>query len=254
MDVFRLLILVLSLSSFSPAAQEFVVGVEDISYYPLYDFPSGRGGYTKDLLDEFGRQYGHKFVYLPLPIKRFSRWLIEHQIDFKYPDNVRWNPDGKVYKDFVYSDATISLVAGTMTLSEKYHSREQIKVLGTLLGFHPTQWINEIKAGDVKLYEHSSTLVLIQQVLRGHVDGIDLEPSVVNYHLKLLGKNEALTVNKNMSYEVYNYYLSTIRHKDVIAQFNEFLRRNQGYLKKLRAKYQIIDISPYTKKPAISGP
>lgn len=254
MDVFKFIILAIASWCYSAQAKEFVVGVEDVSYYPLYDFPSGRGGYTKDLLDEFGRQYGHKFVYLPLPIKRFSRWLIEHQIDFKYPDNIRWNPDGKVYKDFVYSDATISLVAGTLTLAEKYKKRDQIKVLGTLLGFHPTQWIKEIKAGDVKLYEHSSTLVLIQQVLRGHVDGIDLEPSVVNYHLKLLGKADALRVNKDLSFEVYNYYLSTIRHKDVIAQFNEFLKRNQPFLKKLRTKYQIIDVSPYTKKPAMSGP
>lgn len=232
------------------SAKDFVVGVEDVSYYPLYDFSNGRGGYTQALLDEFGRQYGHTFTYLPLPIKRFSKWLIEHQIDFKYPDNVRWNPEGRVYDSFVYSEPTVRLVAGTLTLPQSELTPDKLRVLGTLLGFYPTQWIDKIKSGQVKLYEHSSTLVLIQQALRGHVDGIDIEPSVVNHHLKLLGKPGGLKVNKKFTYEVYDYYLSTIRHKDVILQFNEFLRNNKTFVAELQKKFEIIDPTPYENKKA----
>jgi len=246
--IFCLLALI---NSYATYAKTYVIGVEDVPYYPLYDFRNGNASYTSDLFNEFGRQYNHEFEFLPLPIKRFSMWLLEEQIDFKYPDNVRWNDnlfiDNKhVNTDtFIYSESTIKLVAGTITPVGKHIDRNNLKVLGTLLGFYPTQWIKQIENKKVVLYESSSTLVLLQQVLRGQVDGIDIEPSVVNHHLKLLGKPNALAINRNFTYEVYDYYLSTIKHEKVIKQFNQFLKDNQQFLKILREKYQIIDHRPY---------
>jgi hypothetical protein len=99
-------------------ADKFVVGVEDIAYYPLFDYKNKKTSYSKEMLEEFGRQYGHQFSFLPLPIKRFSRWLVDEQIDFKYPDNVRWEDGSVDTSKFVYSDATIQLVAGTHTLKD----------------------------------------------------------------------------------------------------------------------------------------
>ena len=230
---------------FPSSAKDYVVGVEDVSYYPLFDFGQGRESYAKELIDEFGRQYGHTFTYLPLPIKRFSKWLIEEQIDFKYPDNVRWNASQTAHETFIFSDSTIRLVAGTITVADKPMPKDRLKVLGTLLGFYPTLWINEIKRKEVTLYESSATLVLLQNVLRGQVDAIDIEPSVVMHHLKRLGRPNALALNTNYKFEVYDYYLSTIRHGDVIAEFNQFLKDNQAYLIKLRKKYEIFDHRPY---------
>lgn len=235
----------LCFASLATKAKEYVVGVEDVSYYPLFDFRNSKTSYTKELLDEFGRQYGHKFIYLPLPIKRFSRWLIEEQIDFKYPDNVRWEDGSVDNSSFIYSEATITLVAGTLTLKDGKISPNNVRVVGTLLGFYPTHWVDLIKQNKVTLYEDPSTMVLIRQMLRGHVDAIDLEPSVVNHHLSLLGKPGLITLNRDFDYEVYSYYLSTIKHADVIKQFNEFLRDNQEYLKKLRSKFNIVDYTPY---------
>lgn len=240
--------------STSSVGRDFVVGVEDVAYYPLYDFRNKNDSYTKALLDEFGRQAGHTFTYLPLPIKRFNTWLIEDQIDFKYPDNERWNPDGQLLHSFIYSDSTIKLVAGTLTSVERDLKQRDFKVIGTLLGFHPTQWIDQIRSKQVHLYENSSTLMLIQQVLRGQVDGIDIEQSVVNYHLKQLNKPNAIALNKRFTYEVYDYYLSTIKHKDVILEFNAFLRDNQPFLEQLRIRFEIVDYRPFLpEKPAGAG-
>ena len=226
-------------------AKDFIVGVEDVSYYPLFDFGRGGESYAKELIDEFGRQYNYNFIYLPLPIKRFSRWLIEEQIDFKYPDNEMWNVSKSEQMPFIYSDSTIRLVAGTITPVGKKIKEGELKVLGTLLGFYPTQWINEIRSKEVKLYESSSTLVLLQNVLRGQVDAIDIEPTVVLHHLKILGKPNALELNTNFSYVVYDYYLSTIKHKGVILQLNQFLKDNKTFLSYLRTKYDVFDYKPY---------
>lgn len=231
--------------SFQSVCKNYVIGVEDIAYYPLFDFQKGGDSYTKALFDEFARQSGHTFTYLPLPIKRFNEWLLEDNIDFKYPDNARWYSNRIPSHSLYFSDSTIRLVAGTLTAVDRNLTEKDLKVIGTLLGFYPTQWIDQIKSKQVHLYENSSTLMLIQQVLRGQVDGIDLEPSVVEHHLKLLGKPGFLAVNKNLTYEVYDFFLSTIKHQDVILEFNKFLKGNQPFLAELRRKYGIIDYRPY---------
>ena len=74
-------------------AKTYVIGVEDVPYYPLYDFRNGKVSYASELLNEFARQYNFDIQFMPVPIKRFSRWLIEEQIDFKYPDNEIWNTE-----------------------------------------------------------------------------------------------------------------------------------------------------------------
>ena len=43
-----------------------------------------------------------------------------------------------------------------------------------------------------------------------------------NHYLAKLGREGELIINKDFKYEVYDYHLSTIKHKDVILQFNEF--------------------------------
>mgnify|MGYP000161826655 CR=1 FL=1 len=241
-------------SSGRAESTSFVVGVEDLSYYPLFDFGRGGESYTKELLDEFGRQYDYKLTYLPLPIKRFDRWLLDDQIDFKYPDNARWYPNNKAPESFIFSNSTVRLVAGTITPVTKEYTRKNLKVLGTLLGFYPTQWVDQIKNKEVTLFESSSTLVLLQQVLRGQVDGVDIEPSVVAHYLSVIGKPGALQINKNFSYEVYDYFLSTIKHQNVIEEFNQFLVKNKAFIEKLRKKYNIFDHRPYEAKSAQKSP
>ena len=97
-------------------SKEFIIGVEDVSYYPLFDFTTQRNTYAKELLDLYAKSKGYKFIYLPLPIKRFERWLIEEKIDFKYPDNARWYPDPSIRGIFTFSDSTIKIVSGTTVL------------------------------------------------------------------------------------------------------------------------------------------
>ena len=97
-------------------AQEFIIGVEDVSYYPLYEFKSNRDTYSKELLNSFAASKGYKFTYILLPIKRFERWLLQKKIDFKYPDNSRWYSNPSLKEQFTFSESTIKLVAGTTVL------------------------------------------------------------------------------------------------------------------------------------------
>ncbi len=69
-------------------AKEFIIGVEDVSYYPLYDFSStdtNRPSFSKDLLSTFFEQHNYSYRFVALPIKRFNKWYEENGIDFKFP-------------------------------------------------------------------------------------------------------------------------------------------------------------------------
>lgn len=243
--VTRLLCLFLLIINGHAISKEFVIGVEDIPYYPLFDFNQTTPTYTTELFNEFGKQYGHTFRYVPLPIKRFEKWLEENEIDFKYPDNPRWFADKNAHKNLIFSDSTLELVAGTLTKSDSDLTEDNFKVLGTILGFYPSIWIEKIIDKQINLFEHPSTMVLVRQVLEGQLDGIDLEMSVVNHYLAKLGREGELIINKDFKYEVYDYHLSTIKHKDVILQFNAFIAKNKTYILQLKTKFNIIDHKPY---------
>jgi len=230
-------------------AQEFIIGVEDVSYYPLYEFKSNRNTHTRELLDTFAASKGYKFTYLPLPIKRFETWLVEEKIDFKYPDNSRWYSNTKTTEKFTFSESTIKLVAGTSVLkSSLKKDKSEFKSIGTLLGFYPTHWIEKIKSGQVKLYEDVSTKILVQQLIAGHIDGIDMEPSVIQYYLKELGKpSDTSIIDRRYRFDVYDFHFSTIKHPEIIEEFNAFLNNNKPLLEQLNKNYKIIDYRPYLK-------
>ncbi len=228
-----------------------VVGVEDVPFFPLFDFMNSESSFTKDLLDEFASQHNYTFEYLPMPVKKFGMWLFDKDIDLKYPDNKRWNESEVINdlaaKKLTYSKPTLYLFAGTLTLDPKIKSKKDVKILGTLLGFHPTNWVKELESKEVVLYETSSTLVLMQQLLRGQVDAINIEPTVANHYLKKINSKLTVSINRNIKHEVYAYHLSTLKHPEVIKEFNVFLENNAEFIDSLRQRYGIGN--PYDLAP-----
>lgn len=240
----RLMVLFFCLGFCSVEAKTFIVGVQDVHYCPLYDFPNN--SHAKELLDAFAKAKGYKFTYLPLPIKRTNYWYEENSIDFKYPDSTRWSLGRSVYAKLKFSDPVVKLLAGTIVRKENIgKKRTQIKTLGTVFGFHPTMWLDLIASGNTQLVETPSPLNIVKQVLHGHVDATNLEPSVVNYYLALMGREGELIVDKTLPYEVYTYQLSTVKYESVLIEFNQFIKENQEFLESLQKKYHLTDTSEY---------
>lgn len=235
----------LFLLPFVNQAKEFVIGVEDVSYYPLFDFNSNKPTYTTELFRMFEEYSGYKLTYLSLPIKRFDKWLLEQNIDFKYPDSEIWYTDSELYRRLHFSDSTIKLVSGTITLKDQMFKEGELKNVGTLLGFFPTQWINKIRSKEVELYENSSTIVLVRQLLNQHIQAIDIEPSVVNYNLEKLNAKGAAVINTQFDFRIYDYQLSTLHHPDELKVFNAFLKDKQLEIKQLQKRFNIVDYKPY---------
>lgn len=243
-------LLLVTVSTFCQA-KHFVIGVQDISYFPLYDFPNP--SFAKELLDKFAEKKGYTFDYLPLPIKRINNWFSDNNIDFKFPDNSRWLGGDFDYDQVTYSEPIVELIAcAVVSKNNRTITQQEVKKLGTLLGFHPTLWLDAIAQGKTELIESPSTLNIVRQVVFGSVDATNIEPNVVFHHLRLLKQEHTLVIADHIPFETYHYHLSTIKHQDILEQFNQFLRDNKPFIESLKKRYNILDPRPYRqwKKPA----
>jgi hypothetical protein len=227
-------------------AQEYIIGVEDISYYPLYDFSGQKPfkeSFTKELFSTFFRHQGYQFKFVSLPLKRFDKWYTEDAIDFKFPDNVRWRSEQSKSLNIYYSQPVIELIAGSFVLKENKNSTgENMRSLGTVFGFFPTLWYERINANSVKLVEVTSPYSIIKHLLRGNIDVTNIDKNVINHNLKLLGKtSEDVVLNTELKSELYAYHFSSINHPKIINEFNAFLNENPEIVTAIKKKYSIIE-------------
>lgn len=243
---FRLVTIFFLCMGYSSHAAEFIIGVEDIAYYPYYDFTTEDPTFSKDLLDKFAKDSGHKITYLPLPIKQFPKWLFEENIDFKFPDNKRWQVAWDTRNVGIYfSDDVVKMTAGTVILSKNQgEKRDYFTNIGTITGFIPTQWLEEIKQGKVHIIEDSSPKVLVNQLIHNIVDGLDLDLAVANHHLHELQLQEELVLSQNTGRQIFSHQLSSVKYPLIIEQFNRWLTKNRAFINKLKQQYGILDVEP----------
>ncbi len=234
------------ISTSTSYSKEYIIGVEDVSYFPLYDFSPqypNRASFTKDLLSSFFKSNGYQFKFVPLPIKRFDKWYVEEAIDFKFPDNVRWRAGDSKKLGITYSSPVLTLTAGTYVDQKlRKKPRESIKRLGTVLGFFPTLWYDKIQDKSTALVELSSPYSIVKHMLHGNIDATNIDKNVINYNLKLLGKSgDSIVLNKQIKNEQYAYHFSSIHYPEMIREFNAFLRENQQLVARIKSKYGIIE-------------
>jgi hypothetical protein len=244
------IIFILFVSPFTGYADEvksktFVIGVEEISYYPLYDFTvkdTTKPSFTRDLLAAFFTKYHYNFRFVALPLKRFDKWFIEKNIDFKFPDNKRWRADGGKTLHIIYSDPVLKLMAGSFVHKSKQHiKRDQVRSLSTILGFYPTLWLDKLTQGKVKLYEETNTMGIVKHILNNDYDVTNIDLNVINHKLQTLNKPGEIVLNKQIPHQTYFYHLSTIAYPEVLKQFNQFLKTEHLFVQSLKDKYQLIE-------------
>ncbi|MBJ2138810.1 transporter substrate-binding domain-containing protein [Paraglaciecola chathamensis] len=222
----------------------FVVGCQDIDYFPHYNFSLKEDkGYAWAVLEAFSQASGHQFEYRSYPIKRLQRALAQDSIDFAYPDNADWRSiHDKIDSRKTLSKPLISAISATMVLTEReYYSMKQFRSLGVPHGFTPVHWLERIAKNRLNVLEVNSPNAAINLVLKNRVDGADVEYNVAQYLLATPEKKQKVTIAKNLPYGPVTFHLSTIEQKDIIHQLNEFIVANQALLTRLRHYYQLLE-------------
>ncbi len=243
----KLIILVLISGFFfctKSIAKEYTIGVENLDYLPYYSGINDEyKGYAKELLDAFGEKKGYTFKYKTMPVRRLFKSLLNESVDFKFPDNPYWQGDMKKEKAVLYSETVVKTLDGVMVIPKrKGKGIDELKILGTVMGFTPWPYKEMIDKGKIKVSENSNFQGLIRQVIKGRVSGAFLNPVVTDYQLnnilKMPGK---LVYDPELPFNKSDYLLSTIKHQVVIDSFNKFLTENKDFIQRLKDKYGIVE-------------
>jgi len=223
-------------------AEHYVVGVEAIDYMPHYGVTE-KGeyqGFARALLDAYAADRGHQIEYRPLPVNRLFHELLEGRVDFKYPDNPFWQADLKSGKNLTYSEPVVSYIDGVLVLPEnKGKPVDSIRTLGTVRGFTAFDWLDRIKAGSTKLEENPAFPGLMFQALNKRIDGAYANVAVAHNTLDGMQKPEALVFDPGLPNTKGSYKLSTVKHPEVIADFNAWMKSKPELIAKLKAQWAV---------------
>ena len=224
-------------------AVDHVVGVESQSYRPFYWTENGQyHSPAREILDEFARQARINFIYRPLPVNRLYREFLSGQLDFKFPDNPQWKIEEKKGRSIIYSDSVVEYIDGVMvTPQRKGRGVKAIKVLGIILGFTPWDYQDLIQKGQIRLVENGSFEGLLEQAIRGRVDGAYMNPIVARFHLeKAMQKPGALVFDPDLPHTKGSYLVSTIKHPELMVRFNRFLKQNSQKVRAILRRHRAV--------------
>jgi ABC-type amino acid transport substrate-binding protein len=222
--------------------REYRVGVEMQDYLPFYAMEDGAyHGYSAELLDAFAQAEGYRFTYVPLPVKRLLGDFLAGKLDFKFPDHPQWSVRQKQGKTIHYSEPVAPFTDGVL-VAERYRGqgKARLKVLGTLLGFTPSAYLEDVQRGRITLSQSTDVAALLRMVDADRVDGIYLNVRVAQYRLEALGLGKGLLAfDPQLPHVRSHYHLSSIEHPQVIAQFDAFLEERAEWIGELRKKWRI---------------
>ncbi len=221
-------------------AGSYTIGVERLNYQPYYYFEENQYlGFSRELLDLFALHYQHQFSYDVLPVKRLYNDYFKSQLDFKFPDNAYWQATRRTKISVYYSAPVINYIDGIMVLTANGQSKP-LKHIGTVSGFTPWPYLGLIKEDKIKLTEHFTIKGLVRQVISQRLDGAYLNVEVAKYQLRLLGKEGVLRFDRDLPHVNDHYYLSSIKHPEVVKQFDEFLVKYQNEIDALKRQYKLL--------------
>lgn len=230
------------------AQKSFTVGVEELEYYPQYswDAKAQKGkeykGYARDVLDAFAQAKGYELTYVAFPVSRlFDEFLGKQSVDLKYPDNPYWSGEAKKAVKVVYSDPVVDYIDGVMVAAaKKGMNKDALKTLGIIKGFTAFEYLDALKAGQVVLDESTDYQALLKKCMAGRVDGAYGNVAVANWNLKEnLKEAGALAFEPNLPHTKSSYLLSSIKHPQLVEEFNAWLKENKAAVDALKAKYQV---------------
>jgi len=239
------LLVCLYLGLTAPAqAETFKVGVELQPYMPYYSVQEGQYlGYGRDLLDAFAVHQGHTFIYQPLPVRRLLSDFLAGKVDFKFPDNPRWNANLKQGYQLHFSQPAVPAIDGVLVKPQFLgQGKARIRRLGTQRGFTPWPYLQDIRAGRIILIQANQIDSLLAMALSDRVDAVYLNPQVVTHRLMANGKgSQALVFDPSLAYMDDHYFLSSIQHPEVIAEFDRFLTQQADLVAALKKRHGLAD-------------
>ena len=239
-SIFFILFTALGMSS--SYAEQYTVGVESIDYMPYYGVKNNQWrGYSKELLDLFGKKENIKITYEIRTVKQlYNDYINKRKFDFKFPDNPYWESGLKKRVKLHYSAAVVLYTDAVMVKNENLNiGKNDIQSIGLVAGFTPPAQYLKMEQEKSLIIVRSDTLRnLVSQVIQGEIQGIYINTDVGKRLAgKLTGGKTSIYFNNKLPYLLGSYQLSSIRHPGVIKRFDAFMTKESKHLARMKRKY-----------------
>ena len=235
----------LILGTLSPlvAAGTLTIGVEEQAFLPHFHLVDGKlKGYAGEVFDLYAAQSKHQIMFKAMPARELFSALQNGQVDFRYPDNPDWQESLKssAKHAIFYSENIVRYTEGSLVTKEnKDVATDKLKTIGIVRGREPTAYLTLLNKGTVLAKENRDLADLIKNTLLGRVDAAYYNIDVTLYTLHKMGIANDLLFDQNLPSDTNYYRLSTIKHRSVIDEFNQFLQNNQPAIRALKDKYHL---------------
>lgn len=238
----RTLLLVISVVfSLHTEAKSYIVGAQNIHYYPHYDFQSNVDkGIGWAILEAYAADSGHTFNYHAMPILRLQRELVKGNVDFVYPDNPKWYDAPGNHEKKYYSTPLVRALGGTIVHPEDSNNAiDKIKRIAMPLGFTPVNWQKRVDNEQTKLVSVNDSITALQMLQKRRVDAANLEYNVVQYIASITPELGPFTLAPGLPHDDVGFMLSTIKHPGLVADLSSFIEHNPDIIQSIYSKYQI---------------
>jgi len=236
-----LLYLSLLFASTIAHAEKFIVGAQNIEYFPHYDFTSPIDkGLGWAILEAFSKKSGHEFLYLSMPTRRLQMEMLKGNVDFVYPDNPGWYNQITKTKDKYFSQPLTQAITGTLVKTENAGKGiDAIKRIAMPLGFTPVNWQSRIDNSLTQIIWVTSTYSGLSMLQLNRVDATDLEYHVAQHFSLRTQQLGQFTLDLTLPHNEIPFMLSSLRHKKVIDELNSFIQNNPDIIGEINMRYNI---------------
>lgn len=232
-----------SLFSTGSMAQTYVVGVENLSFPPHYstDAQGRYQGFARDVLDLFAATNGITLEYRPMPVDALLPALLGGAVDFKYPDSPVWSAEQKAGRSLRYSQPVTQYVDGVLVAPERAgQGVGTLKRLALVEGWTPRGYESQIQSGQIAVTPSADLRQMIHGALKKDADGAYFNVVVATYYLdNLRARPGALVFDPDLPHTRGTYHLSTLKHAELVAQFDRFLAEHANEVAALKTKYAV---------------
>lgn len=232
-------------SIYSSFVTALTVGVETTDYAPYFylDQEKKYQGAAREIIDLFAQSQKIELDYHPMPVPRLFNEFVKGQVDLKFPDNPLWSAslqsDIKVYYSVPVLDVKEALII--VEPSERKYKKlikdKEIKFVGSILGFSTPGIEKNIENNEFELVKTKKIEQLIHMLMTNRVDAVYFNTDVAIDIANRLYPNKKLLVYSKYPVLNYAYHLSSIKHQELITEFNQFLVDKKLEVKAIKSRY-----------------
>ncbi len=221
-----------------PSSHVYLICTEDLQYYPHYDFTKrNQVSYASSLFQLFSSKTGIRLKVRAMPVKRLD---LAKGCDVRYPDNPLWYQGRDSERPQHFSHALTQILGTTLVKAERAEIKpEELQAISVPRGFTPHHLMQLQQQYNFDFIETNDASAALLMVIKGRVDGADVEWNVAQALLDKIDPKAEIAVAKYLPISLVGFHLSSSNSPEFIVQFDQFLQREHEAVTQLKQQFQL---------------